>query len=920
MKKKIFLVSLMVMLLVCLFALSVSAAEPDTSKESVTLKDGETVLSIWDTEDNGLIWYINSENKYAYIAANAPEVDYAGNSTSGTIYGETICELGTIKITVDGVTYGKDKIVVANLSKGIVITSGSNVGSTANCIKGTFDSSVVQYVYLPSNLVSLQEKAFYKATSLKYVNLEDLTSLKKIGGYVFNGCSSFGGVLDLTDLPIVEIGGYLTGSTAVTQVNLPDTLQTLGDAAFQSSKSLVTINFPSTIQSLSKTNYTFDGCTALETVTGLGDFIAAGKLKLGTQAFCNCPKLYNVEGLITNGVLVVPEGITSIGTQAFCKNYLITSATLPSTLTSLSDQVFNNCTALETINGFGSFIAAGKLKLNTSMFTNCKKLYNIEGLMTNGILIIPEGITSIGTFAFSECDRIRYVELPSTITTVGQGAFAFCDSIVLVSFDKVDAKIKNAIANGETYTAVTFDNCGTFKGCKSLVAMSVPEGTTKIINRFVGQGCTSLTAFYMPDTVTFMGTNGGGQGPFCDAAKFYFVNESFTVGQCLVNGEIDLTKLVLPAKPTVYYMPTNLTEFGGHIESNASSKNGTIFRGCTSINDVLVFSENFTNYNGNSAFSGMGTASAPKTVVFLADMQSYVTSKGAAYISFVFANKADKSPADIGITCIYENSSNTESYMYFCYDDGKYYYSVATSKDAIRDASAIAEAIAGMIANKTTEAKHVQKPDTPTSQGANCTEPAMLFKTCFCETKFDRTVDEANPALGHIYNFNAITSIVYADYTKDGVFTCACDREECEGVKAEVIEGTALFEYLGMAQDMNSTRITVGYFVNEKYVDLFNANGGALTYGVVAYVPVDENDLTPLTVSEGAATPVDKDYTIFAEVDNEENQYASFDFIVSGFPMGDTALIMCAFACDGNNVVYLGNTQSETASIITVSF
>ena len=88
MKRKILLIVAMIAILACVFALSVSAAEPNTAGETVTLDDG-TVCALWDTDGNPLHWYVVSESEgvktYAHIAANDPAVDY-NNGWSGGIY------------------------------------------------------------------------------------------------------------------------------------------------------------------------------------------------------------------------------------------------------------------------------------------------------------------------------------------------------------------------------------------------------------------------------------------------------------------------------------------------------------------------------------------------------------------------------------------------------------------------------------------------------------------------------------------------------------------------------------------------------------------------------------------------------------------------------------------------------------------
>ncbi len=470
MKKKILLFVAVLAMLVCLLAISVSAAEPDTTKETVTLSDGK-VCPLWDTDGDALIWYISATNEetkvntYSYVKATSSEVDY-NCSWNGTTHGATCYQVGTITITVDGTAYAASKIVVANFMDDILVTSNKCIDSRINAFSGTFKSSTnIQYVYLPLDTVALHADVFNGCSNLVGLNLEDLLELRMLNTTTLSGCKKLysGQVLDLTNTKLVEIAKGALSSVPVTEIKLPSTLKTIGEWAFQYT-AITRMDLPESITSFND-NSTFRGCESLETITGYKRLIDNKIVKqIGSNQFEKCYALSNVDGLITNGVLVIPEGFTRIN----------------------------------------------------------------------------------GQLSFSDCDRLVYVEFPSTITYVGQAAFSWCDNIKLVSFDKVDAKIKNAIKNGESYTSVEFNNCGTFKGCKNLVALSVPEGTTTIINRFVGQGCTSLTAFYMPNSVKEIGTNGGGQGAFCSATKMYFVAEPFTVGQCLVDGQIDLTKLELP--------------------------------------------------------------------------------------------------------------------------------------------------------------------------------------------------------------------------------------------------------------------------------------------------------------------------------------------------------------------------------------
>lgn len=825
MKKKLFLVTVIVAVLACLFAFSAYAAEPDTSRETVTLSDG-TKCALWDTDGNGLIWYV-TDSGYAYISATDPSVDYKGNWT-GDVYGVTVYEVGTITINANITSYGVDKMVVVNMMGGVNITSNKCIGSPVNCFSKTFtNSKTLEYAYLPLGTVSFQSEVFKSCSNLKYINFEDLTEFRKIGSQDLNGCSSLfaNATLDFTATKLTYVGNNGLANIKATQILLPNTVETLGNSVFENCSNLTSINLPTSITSLTNFNYTFSGCTSLETVTGMASVIENANIK----------------------------------------------------------------------------------KIGLYAFNNCKALKNVDGLLTNGILIIPEGFTSVDNLCFYECDQIVYVEFPSTINYVGQAAFAFCNELTLVSFDKVDAKIRAAVKNGESYTKVTFNNCGTFKGCSKLLAMSVPEGTTDIINRFVAQGCTSLTAFYMPNTVRFMGTNGGGQGPFCDATSLYFVNEPFTVGQCLVNGQLDVTKLALPQKPTVYYMPTAFCDMENHVETNQWSKDGTIFRNCTSINDVIVFGENFKVVDANNMFQGIATEGSPKTVVFTADVTQFiVTNDGAKYITMVFANEADKTPSDLGITRVRENKNEAQMYFYFCQTGLKYNYGIKTPQ--ITDEAAIKEYISSLATEAVNLHVHDILSDVVTEP--TCTLDGGRETFCFCGYSFGKT--EVIPMTGHA--LKEIIDTYYPlqngahNYYENRVNLCICQK--CADEYEVEIENTALFNKKGYSySEFDSSAYAFTIYVN---TDAVSEYGEALKYGIVVSANVNG---APISIVNGAITHDDK--TVVVEFQDTDTDYSIITAKLTNIKAG-TSLHLSAYAVENERVSYLGhnsvNAIAETIS------
>ena len=566
-----------------------------------------------------------------------------------------------------------------------------------------------------------------------------------------------------------------------------------------------------------------------------------------------------------------PNSITSIGGSMFDESKTIIEIDLPEKLSSVGSRAFYNCSNLQYIDG------------------------------TDGLLIFPEGFSSISANnSFYNCDKIKYVEFPSTFTYLGQAAFHDCDGLLLVSFDKINEAIKN----GTRTNRVDFNNCGAFKYCDNLVALSIPELTTVAINRLV-TGCTNLTAVYMPNSIKEIGTNANGQGAFDDCKKMYFVQESFTVSQCIVNGTVDLTKLSLPEKPSVYYMPTSFIQFIGHVESNQWSKDGTIFRNCTSINDTIVFPAGFTYFNANNAFQGVGTKESPKNVVFLADMTQIVTLKNSQYISFYFANSADKTPADIGISRYVEKNNTTESYWYFCNGGARYDYAIA--KSSIN--SDMAVNLETILATKDT-VNFVHIAERQGAVDATCTLPAGIATFCFCGNVASIDIEEGSEALGHelsVENGAIDLGIAYIDFLAKGEHSYACAR--CKEVCTEETE--AMFECKGYSVSTfgDTLSMTQGFLVNRDALKEYKKYAPDFEFGLIIAGNKSEN---------GAAFAPELSGDLCVPQSHIAHNY--FDIKITGITSDftDKLVVFCAFVKNGEKVYYLDNyTTSEAVTGIS---
>ena len=107
--------------------------------------------------------------------------------------------------------------------------------------------------------------------------------------------------------------------------------------------------------------------------------------------------------------VVINNGVTSIGNEAFDGCTALTSVTIPNSVTSIENSTFDGCTGLTSIEIPNSVTSIGNYA-----FGYCSGLTSIE---------IPNSVTSIGDYAFSGCSGLTSVTIPNSVTSIGLCAF-----------------------------------------------------------------------------------------------------------------------------------------------------------------------------------------------------------------------------------------------------------------------------------------------------------------------------------------------------------------------------------------------------------------------------------------------------------------------------------------------------------------
>ena len=166
-------------------------------------------------------------------------------------------------------------------------------------------------------------------------------------------------------------------------------------------------------------------------------------------------------------------------------------------ITSIGDYAFWNCTGLTSIS-----IPNNVTSIGSSAFESCSQLASIE---------IPSSVTSIGDYAFSGCSGLTSVNIPEDVTSIGERAFMNCSQLAIIEIPKSVTSIgKYAFSGCSGLTSITILGGVTsigdfaFSSCSQLASIEIPSSVTSIGNSAFWN-CTGLTSITIPNRVTSIG-------------------------------------------------------------------------------------------------------------------------------------------------------------------------------------------------------------------------------------------------------------------------------------------------------------------------------------------------------------------------------------------------------------------------------
>ena len=303
-------------------------------------------------------------------------------------------------------TFGENLSWSFDEETGVLTITGSGAMPSAGSnsqVPWSHLSKLIRSVDIKEGVTSICGYAFYGCTALE--TLEFPNTLNALGNYAFNDCRA----LKKVDL----------SRTTVTNINY---------CAFGSCAALETVEFPDTLAAIS--DRAFENCRELQAVK-----LSENLTKLGKSAFSGCSSLTSVD--------LSQTAVTAIDNNAFASCSKLETVLLPETLSDLGNFVFSSCSSLAAIDLSNTKIAT----LKTCTFQYCTALKNVK---------FPVSLTTLEGTVFSGCTSLPSLTIPKTVTSVGSSILMNCRSLTELRLEapEVSFNATQSKTNGSFHVTV----------------------------------------------------------------------------------------------------------------------------------------------------------------------------------------------------------------------------------------------------------------------------------------------------------------------------------------------------------------------------------------------------------------------------------------------------------------------------------
>ncbi len=237
---------------------------------------------------------------------------------------------------------------------------------------------------IPSSVTSIGQMALSYLRSI--TSIEIPSSVKTVGQWVFNGCSNLATVTFAAGSRLTALSKYMfQDCTSLETITIPSSVTAIGYSPFKGCTSLESIVIPRTVASMD--TYTFDGCTSLESVT----FEEPSQITIiPNSAFQNCSAL---------ATITFPSSVTEIAPYAFNGCSSLDDIVIPGHVKTVNHRSFLNCSSLSDLTISNGVETISDLAFQGTDLTS---------------VTVPNSVSTLGNDLFNGCSNLMLIDMSRT--------------------------------------------------------------------------------------------------------------------------------------------------------------------------------------------------------------------------------------------------------------------------------------------------------------------------------------------------------------------------------------------------------------------------------------------------------------------------------------------------------------------------
>jgi hypothetical protein len=309
-------------------------------------------------------------------------------------------------------------------------------------------------------VVRIGESAFYNQYGLTSVTIPN--SVTDIGDWAFSFCTGLTSVTMTNSITLIGLGAF-NECNALANLAIPNSVVFILSFAFYGCSSLTSVTIPASVTVIGEGP--FSGCPSLTAITV--DTANSSYSSLNGVLYDKAKTLIIQYPGARAGSYMVPKSVTSIGRSAFYGPSSLTAITVDA-----QNPVYNS--------------------MDGVLFNESQTTVVQYPCARVGSYAVPNGVITIGDFAFAGCANLTSVGLPDSATSIGEEAFGRCANLSSVT-------IRGSLTDIRDWA---------FFGCPSLSGVYF-QGNAPSLGTNVFEGAGNATVYYLPCTTGWGSTFGG---------------------------------------------------------------------------------------------------------------------------------------------------------------------------------------------------------------------------------------------------------------------------------------------------------------------------------------------------------------------------------------------------------------------------